>query len=134
MSLIDAKLLQLPKIEDLRGSLSFIESYNPIPFEIKRVYFIYDVPANSVRGSHAHKKLKQLIGPLSGSFDVNLDDGESRKCFSLRLPYLGLYVPELTWRTINNFSSGSVCMVLASDFYKDDDYIRDYETFLKVLT
>lgn len=134
MNLDKVKIVELPKIEDKRGNLSFIESNNHIPFEIKRVYYLYDVPGGAVRGSHAHKDLQQLIIAMSGSFDVVLRDGKSEKRFHLNRSYLGLYLPPGIWRTLDNFSSGSVCMVLASQKYNELDYIRDYNDYLTYLS
>jgi uncharacterized RmlC-like cupin family protein len=110
--------------------LSFIEYPQHIPFEIKRIYYIYDISEGAERGAHGHKKLEQVIIPLSGSFDLTLDDGHTRKTFSLKKPWQGLYIPPMMWRDLNNFSSGSVCLVLASDVYKEEDYYRDYKDFL----
>ena len=131
MSLIDkCKMLELPKIHDPRGNLTFVESGNHIPFDIKRVYYLYDVPGGSERGGHAHKGLFQLIIAMSGSFDVVLDDGNGKKRFHLNRSYQGLYVCPMIWRELDNFSSGSVCMVLASNVYDEADYFRNYEEFL----
>ena len=130
MSIERCRIIDLPRIHDPRGNLTFIESDNHIPFDIKRVYYTYDVPGGSERGSHAHKQLQQLIVAMSGSFDVVLDDGKQQKRFHLNRSYYGLYVPSMMWRTIDNFSSGSVCMVLASEFYDEHDYFRDYDEFL----
>ena len=126
----DCKIIQLPKITDPRGNLTFIEGGNHIPFDIKRVYYLYDVPGGSDRGSHAHKNLHQFIVAMSGSFDVVLNDGKETKRFHLNRSYNGLYVCPMMWRDLDNFSSGSVCMVLASERYDEDDYIRDYQEFL----
>lgn len=130
MSIEQCRIIDLPRIEDPRGNLTFIESDNHIPFDIRRVYYTYDVPGGSERGSHAHKQLQQLIVAMSGSFDVVLDDGQQEKRFHLNRSYYGLYVPSMMWRTIDNFSSGSVCMVLASELYDESDYFRDYAEFL----
>jgi hypothetical protein len=130
MALSDCKIIQLPKIEDARGNLSFIESDKHIPFDIKRVYYLYDVPGGSDRGSHAHKNLHQFIVAMSGSFDVVLDDGWDKKRFHLNRSYYGLYVCPMMWRYLDNFSSGAVSMVLASSHYNEADYIRDYEQFM----
>lgn len=129
MSIKDCKLVELPKISDPRGNLSFIEGGRHIPFDIKRVYYLYDVPGGSDRGSHAHKNLHQFIIAMSGSFDVVLDDGKQKQRFHLNRSHYGLYVCPMMWRDLDNFSSGSVCMVLASEFYDEADYIRDYEQF-----
>ncbi len=126
------RLVDLPKISDPRGNLSFIEGSQHIPFEIKRVYYLYDVPGGSDRGSHAHKDLHQFIVAMSGSFDVILDDGLQKKRFHLNRSYYGLYVCPLMWRELDNFSSGSVCMVLASERFDETDYIRDYNEFLSL--
>lgn len=130
MSIEQCRIIDLPRIEDPRGNLTFIESDNHIPFDIRRVYYTYDVPGGSERGSHAHKQLQQLIVAMSGSFDVVLDDGQQQKRFHLNRSYYGLYVPSMMWRTIDNFSSGSVCMVLASELYDENDYFRDYAEFM----
>ncbi len=132
MSLKDCKLIELPKISDPRGNLSFIEGGQHIPFDIKRVYYLYDVPGGSDRGSHAHKNLHQFIVAMSGSFDVVLDDGREKKRFHLNRSYYGLYVCPMMWRELDNFSSGAVCMVLASAHFSEADYIRDYSQFLTV--
>lgn len=126
----DCKLIELPKISDPRGNLSFIEGEKHIPFDIKRVYYLYDVPGGSDRGSHAHKNLQQFIVAMSGSFDVVLDDGKEKKRFHLNRSYYGLYVCPMMWRDLDNFSSGAVCMVLASTLYEESDYIRDYNQFI----
>lgn len=129
MALSDCKLLDLPKIADQRGNLTFIESGVHIPFDIERVYYLYDVPGGSERGGHAHKKLHQFIIAMSGSFDVVLDDGTDRKRIHLNRSYNGLYLCPMMWRELDNFSSGSVCMVLASRHFDESDYIRDYQQF-----
>ena len=126
----NCKIVELPKIADARGNLTFIEEEDHIPFEIKRVYYLYDVPGGSERGGHAHKALHQLIIALSGSFDVEIDDGATKKTFTLNRPYEGLYICPGIWRELKNFSSGSVCLVLASNLYSEDDYYRDYDQFL----
>lgn len=131
MSLEDCQIVELPKISDPRGNLTFVENQKHIPFDIKRVYYTYDVPGGAERGGHAHKELKQLIIPMSGSFDIALDDGFQKRKFRLNRSYFGLYVCPMIWREIENFSSGSVCMVLASEFYSEADYYRDYDEFLR---
>ena len=131
MALNDCRLVDLPKISDPRGNLSFIESGRHIPFDFKRVYYLYDVPGGSDRGAHAHKTLHQFVVAMSGSFDVVLDDGKKRRRFHLNRSYKGLYISPMMWRDLDNFSSGAVCMVLASAHYDEADYIRDYEKFLK---
>ena len=126
-------LIDLPKITDPRGNLSFIEAHRHVPFDIKRVYYLYDVPGGEARGGHAHKTLEQFIIAASGSFDVVVRDGYDRKEFFLNRSYYGLYVPKMVWREIENFSSGSVCLVLASDHYDESDYYRDFEEFRAAL-
>jgi hypothetical protein len=131
MPLSDCKLISLPKIQDPRGNLTFIEGGSHVDFEIRRVYYLYDVPGGASRGGHAHKALHQLIVALSGSFDALLDDGQEKKTFHLNRSYKGLYVCPMIWRELSNFSSGSVCMVLASNRYDEADYYRDYDQFLR---
>ena len=126
-------IIDLPKIYEPRGNLTFIEGGNHIPFDIQRVYYLYDVPGGSERGGHAHKELHQLIIAMSGSFDVVLDDGSVKKRFHLNRSYYGLYVCPMIWRELDNFSSGSVCMVLASNRYDEADYYRDYAAYLQDL-
>lgn len=133
MSLTDCKIIELPKISDPRGNLTFVESGNQIPFDIRRVYYLYDVPGGAERGGHAHKALSQLIIAMSGSFDVILDEGGEKKRFHLNRSYQGLYVCPMMWRELDNFSSGSVCMVLASNIYEESDYYRDYNEYLGAL-
>lgn len=128
------KIINLPKIEDPRGNLTFIEEENHIPFIIKRVYWIYDVPGGQVRGGHAFKEQQELIVALSGSFDVVVDGGKQKKTFSLNRSYYGLFIPNGLWREMNNFSTNSLAMVLSSTFYNEDDYIleyKDYQTWLE---
>lgn len=131
MPLKDCRIIELPKITDPRGNLTFVENGRHIPFEMKRVYYTYDVPGGEERGGHAHKELEQLIIAMSGSFDIVLDDGYEKKTFHLNRSYFGLYICPMIWREINNFSSGSVCMVLASNFYSENDYYREYDEFSK---
>jgi len=132
-TLADCRLIDLPQIADPRGNLTFIESTRHIPFEIKRVYYLYDVPGGAMRAGHAHKTLQQLLIAMSGSFDVTVDDGRAKKTFHLNRSYYGLYIPPMIWRDIDNFSSGSVCMALASDYFDERDYYRQYAEFLKVV-
>ncbi len=129
MNIYDAKILGLPRIEDPRGNLSIIEQLKQIPFEIKRVYWIYDVPSGMDRGAHAYKENQEFIVALSGSFDVELDDGKSRQIFSLNRSYFGVYVPKGMWRTMKNFSTNSLALILSSTQYDKEDYIMDYEEF-----
>jgi hypothetical protein len=130
MPLTDCRIIELPKIHDPRGNLTFIEGSSHVPFDIERVYYLYDVPGGAERGSHAHRSLHQFIVAMSGSFDVVLDDGERTGRFHLNRSFYGLYVCPRMWRTLDNFSSGAVCMVLASDPYDEADYYRDYNAFL----
>jgi len=123
-------MIELPKITDPRGNLTFIEGGGHVPFDINRVYYLYDVPGGAERGGHAHKELHQLIIAMSGSFDVILNDGVSDRQFHLNRSYRGLLICPMIWRELNNFSSGSVCMVLASHHYTEDDYYRDYDEYL----
>lgn len=129
----NCRMIDLPKIHDPRGNLTFIEGGSHVPFQIQRVYYLYDVPGGAARGGHAHKGLHQLIIAMSGSFDVILDDGREKKSYHLNRSYNGLYVCPMMWRELNNFSSGSVCMVLASNSYDEDDYYRDYQEFLRAV-
>ena len=125
------RIIQLPKISDPRGNLTFIEQKQHIPFAINRVYYLYDVPGGESRGGHAHRDLEQLIIAVAGSFDVILDNGSTKESFTLNRSYYGLYLPKMTWREIDNFSSGAVCLVLASTVYNESDYYRDYASFIK---
>ncbi|MEE0875982.1 MAG: FdtA/QdtA family cupin domain-containing protein [Fibrobacteraceae bacterium] len=127
----EPQIIDIPIVHDQRGNLSVVEGGNLIPFDIKRLYYLYDVPGGATRGGHAHKNLRQLIIAASGSFDVVLDNGKTRQKFSLNRSYKGLYIPTMIWREIENFSSGAVCMVLASEHYNESDYIYDYNDFLK---
>jgi hypothetical protein len=131
MTIERCQIIDLPKIHDPRGNLTFVESNNQIPFAIERVYYLYDVPGGSERGGHAHKELHQLIIAMSGSFDVVLDDGKDKKRVHLNRSYNGLYVCPMIWRKLDNFSSGAVCMVLASNKFTEDDYYRDYPVFMR---
>ncbi len=122
------QIISLPKIEDRRGNLSVIEN-DTVPFHIKRVYYLYDVPSGAERGGHAHKKLRQFLIALSGSFDVILNDGEEESVVPLNKPNVGLLINPGIWRELKNFSSGSVCLVIASEVYVEEDYIRDFDEF-----
>jgi hypothetical protein len=130
MNLNKCQITDLPRINDPRGNLTFVEANRHIPFDIKRVYYLYDVPGGAERGGHGHKALHQLIIAMSGSFDIHLDDGYSKKTIHMNRSYIGLYVCPMIWREIDNFSSGAVCMVLASDYYDEQDYYRDYDKFV----
>ena len=127
---MEIKIVNIPKIEDPRGNLSVIEK-EVVPFEIKRVYYLYDVPAGAERGGHAHKKLQQFLIALSGSFDVILNDGKEVKTITLNKPFEGLLITNEIWRELKNFSSGAVCLVIASDVFSEEDYIREFEDFLE---
>ena len=131
MPLEECRLIELPKIHNPQGNLTFVENSEHIPFDIERVYYVYDVPGGAERGGHAHKGLHQLIIAMSGSFDITLDDGKNKKTFHLARSYYGLYVCPMIWREIDNFSSGSVLMVLASNKYTEDDYYREYDDFMR---
>lgn len=131
MGIEACRFIDMPIINDPRGNLSFIESERHIPFDIKRVYYLYDVPGGAHRGGHAHRKLHQLVIAMSGSFDIVLDDGERTRRYHLNRSYYGLYIAPMMWREMDNFSSGSVCLVLASDYYDESDYYRDHKAFLE---
>ncbi|MBN4081098.1 WxcM-like domain-containing protein [Caldithrix abyssi] len=124
------RIINLPIIHEPRGNLTFIEGNRHIPFDINRVYYLYDVPGGADRGGHAHKELHQLLIAMSGSFDVHVDDGVQNEVYHLNRSYYGLYIPNMVWRHIDNFSSGSVCLVLASDIYNETDYYRDHCEFI----
>lgn len=133
MAIEKCGLIELPRIHDRRGNLTFIEGSRHIPFDIQRVYYLYDVPGGSERGGHAHKGLHQLIIAMSGSFDVVISDGREKKRFHLNRSYYGLYICPMIWRELDNFSSGSVCVVLASNRYAEDDYYRDYNKYVSAM-
>lgn len=128
-----AAIINLPKVEDPRGNLTFVEENNHIPFDIKRVYWIYDVPGGEIRGGHAYKKNKEFIIALSGSFDVIIKDGKTRKKFSLNRSYYGLYMPDMLWRHVENFSTNALCLILASEKYNEKDYIRNWHEYKKLV-
>ena len=132
MSIKDVKIVELPKFTDPRGNLSFVEQLNHIPFEIKRTYWIYDVPGGESRGGHAFRQNEEFIVALSGSFDVIVDDGTQKKSFSLNRSYYGLYVPAGLWREMENFSTNSLALEFGSMPYSPDDYVREYDEFLKL--
>lgn len=131
MPLEDCRIIELPKIHDPHGNLTFVESDSQVPFKIQRVYHVYDVPGGAERGGHAHKNLHQFIVAMSGSFDITLDDGKDKRKFHLARSYYGLYVCPMIWREIDNFSSGSVLMCIASEKYDESDYHRRYEDFMR---
>lgn len=133
MSIEHCRIIDLPRIQDPRGNLTFIEGNQHVPFDIARVYYLYDVPGGAERGGHGHKALQQFIIAMSGSFDVVLDDGYKRVRYHLNRSYYGLYVCPMIWREIDNFSSGSVCMALASTRYDEADYYRDYDQFVSAI-
>jgi hypothetical protein len=133
MSIDRCHVRDLPRITDVRGNLSYIEGPSLVTFDIQRVYYLYDVPGGADRGAHAHKALHQLVIALSGAFDIVLDDGKDRKSIRLDRAYKSLYICPMIWRTLNNFSSGAVCLVLASERYDESDYIRDYGDFLRAV-
>ena len=126
------RIVNLPQFLDARGNLSFVEQENHIPFAIKRTYWLYDVPGGECRGGHAYKENQEFIVALSGSFDVILDDGKEKKRFTLNRSYYGLYVPKGLWREMDNFSTNSLAMILSSTYYDADDYVRDYDEFIKL--
>jgi dTDP-4-dehydrorhamnose 3,5-epimerase-like enzyme len=125
------RLVELPKVHDPRGNLTFIEGGQHVPFDIERVYYLYDVPGGAARGGHAHKQLEQLVIAASGSLEILVDDGVRQERHFLNRSYYGLYIPRMVWRELDDFSSGSVCLVLASKHYDEDDYYRDYDEFLR---
>ena len=133
MGIEKCQIIELPKIADPRGNLSFIEGGPHIPFEIRRVFYLYDVPGGETRAGHALMKTEQFIIAASGSFDVLLDDGNERRTIGLNRSWKGVYVPPMMWRELVNFSSAGVCLVLASDFYNESDYIRDYDEFFRAV-
>ena len=133
MSIDNCRIIDLTKISDIRGNLTYIEGGRHVPFEIKRVYYLYDVPGGAARAAHGHRNLQQLMIAMSGSFDVTLDDGFKKRTYHLNRSYYGLYIPPMTWRDLDNFSSGSVCMVLASEYYDEGDYFRDYQCFIEAV-
>lgn len=132
MTLQEVRIIELPKILDRRGNLSFIEEENHIPFKIERTYWIYDVPGGERRGGHAYKENQELIIALSGSFDVVLDDGKEKKVYSLNRSYYGLYVPNMIWREMENFSTNSLALILSSTSFSEEDYVRNYQEFLSI--
>ena len=132
MDIKNCRIIELPKIFDPRGNLTFVENDIHIPFSVKRVFYTYDVPGGETRGAHANKLTEQFIIAMSGSFDITVEDGRKQGRYQLNRAYYGLYVPQMIWRGIENFSSGAVCLVLASTYYDQRDYIRDYEEFVRL--
>jgi hypothetical protein len=133
MSVADCGVLDFPRRDDARGSLSFLEGTRHVPFGIKRIYYLYDIPEGAERGAHGHIELEQVFLAMHGGFELELDDGRERKTFLLDRPDRGVYVCPMMWREVRRFSPGAVCLVLASDFYDEADYIRDYDEFLKAV-
>ena len=133
MNIEECKLIDLPRINDPRGNLTYIEGLNHIPFDLKRIFYLYDVPGGATRAGHALKTCHQLVIASSGSFDVVVDDGERRARHQLNRSYCGLYIPPLIWREIDNFSSNSICLVIASECFAEDGYYRDYADYLAVV-
>lgn len=127
----DCKVIDLPMISNPSGNLTFIEAGRHVPFDIRRVYYLYDIPGGGERGGHAHRALHQLIIAMSGSFDIHIDDGRAKKTVHMNRSYYGLYICPMIWREIDNFSSGAVCMALASELYDEADYYRDYDQFIR---
>jgi len=130
MSIKDCRIIRLPAFSDGRGSLSFVESCNHIPFDIRRVYYLYNIPDDVRRGAHGHRELQQLMIAVSGSFDITVDDGFSKQTIVLNSPSEALYIPPMIWRDLENFSTDAVCLVLASELYSECDYFRKYEDFV----
>lgn len=133
ITVFDCNLLQLPKIENRAGNITPIHNNIEIPFAVKRIFYLYDIPGGESRGAHAHKECHQFLVAASGSFEILLDDGKSKRTVFLNRPYMGLHIPPGIWASESNFSSGSICLVLASHTYNEDDYIRNYEDFLSKL-
>jgi WxcM-like, C-terminal len=128
-TIFDCTLIELPRIHNRAGNITAVQNGIELPFDVQRIYYLYDIPAGETRGAHGHKNLEQLIIAASGSFDITLDDGHSSKTVQLNKPYVGLHVRPGIWRDITNFSSGAICLVLASSLYDEADYLRDYELF-----
>jgi hypothetical protein len=128
-TVFDCNIIQLPKIHNRSGNITPVENHKNIPFKVRRIYFLYDIPGGESRGAHGHRELEQLIIAASGSFDVTIDDGQNKKTVQLNRPYFGLHVKPGIWRDLSNFSSGAICLVLASHLYTEDDYLRQYDQF-----
>lgn len=133
MTLERSHIIEFPKVTDHRGNLTFIEESRHVPFVVRRVFYVYDIPSGENRGAHAHGRLEQVVICLSGSLEVHMDDGSERRTVRLNRPWLGLYVPPMVWASEGNFDPGTVYIVLASDFYDEDDYYRDYQQFLEAV-
>lgn len=131
-SVYDCTIIELPQVHSIAGNITAIENNKNIPFEVKRIYYLYDIPGGEDRGAHGHKELQQFIIAASGSFDVNIDDGLNKRTFSLNHPNRALHLVSGMWRELSNFSSGAICLVLASEKYEEKDYIRDYTDYLKI--
>lgn len=131
-TVFDCSIIHFPKIHNRAGNITPVQNNIDVPFEIKRIYYLYDIPGGETRGAHAHKNLEQMIVAVSGSFDVTIDDGNNKKTVQLNRPYFGLHIKPYIWRDLSNFSSGAICLVLASQLYEAEDYIRLYEDFLNV--
>jgi hypothetical protein len=131
-TVFDCNIIHLPRIHNRAGNITPVTNFTNIPFAIKRVYYLYDIPGGESRGAHGHKSLEQLIIAASGSFDITIDDGKNKKTVQLSRPYVGLHLKPGLWRDISNFSSGAICLVLASEHYNEKDYIRDYQEFLRL--
>lgn len=126
-------LVDLPTVVDFRGNLTFVQNDDSIPFQIRRIYYVYDIPTGAERGGHAHKDLRELIVPLMGSFDCVVDDGNARATYHLDQPSAGLFVPQMIWRDLTDFSSNAICLVLASELFEEQDYYREYSDFLRAV-
>ena len=129
----EVKIFEIPTLRDGRGNLSFIENDSFLPFSMKRIFYIHAIPKNAERGGHSHKQLQEFMICVKGSFDIHIDNGSNKKIFSLNSPFSGLFIPSMIWRDMKNFSEGSVCLVIASELYNEEDYYRDYNEFLKAL-
>jgi len=129
-TVFDCNIIHLPRIHDRAGNITPVENQLHIPFDVKRIYYLYDIPGGESRAAHGHKELEQFMVAASGSFDITIDDGKNKKTIQLNRPYLGLHIKPGIWRDISNFSSGAICLVLASTIYTEDDYLRDYSQFV----